>query len=139
MNYPPDSIVVELVVTACQMEADKIWMQGDIEIRFNGEKPYSDSDVIDVDAFLKSMEHDGEYAIFSCCCGVPRCSGWIKGIRVLHSEVSITWTNLNNGKTWCFDKQKIKEDLDDIRNKSGNYKKFFSQKGIEYVGVGYNW
>lgn len=139
MNHQLDSVVVELVVTACQMESNHIWMQGDLEIRFNGEKPYSDGDIIDHAAFLKSLEQDGEYFIFSCNCGVPQCSGWTKGIQVLHSEESIRWTDLNTGKTWHFDKQKIKEDLDVIREEVEIYKKFFSQKGIEYVGVGYTW
>ncbi len=139
MNNNLDSVIVELVVTACQMEADNIWMQGDLEIRLNTEKPYADSDIINVDEFLKSLEQDGEFSIFSCCCGVPECSGWEFGIQVLHLEENIKWTNPNNGKTWFFSKQKIKNDLIDIRNELANYKQFFSQKEIKYVGVGYNW
>lgn len=114
-------------------------MQGILEIRLNGEKPYNDSDIIDIEELLKSIEQDGEYTIFSCCCGVPACSGWEKGIQVLHSDQSISWTNLNTGKTWRFDKQKIQEDLNNIREEVESYKRFFQQKDIEYVGVGYNW
>lgn len=139
MNDNLDSVMVELVVTACQMSEDNIWMQGDLKISFNGEKPYSDSDIVDVEAFLKSLEQDGEYAIFSCNCGIPACSGWVKGIQVLHSEETIVWTNLNNGKTWCFDKQKVKGDLVEVRKEVEIYKQFFNEKGIEYVGVGYTW
>jgi len=134
-----DSVIVELVVTACQMETNHIWMQGDLEIRLNNEKPYADSDIIDVDEFLKSLEQDGEFFIFSCCCGVPECSGWKYGIEFLHSEKCIKWTNPNNGKTWRFDKQELQQNLNDIRQEVYNYKKFFSQKQIDYVGVGYNW
>ena len=139
MTYQLDTVTLELVVTACQMESNHIWMQGDFEIRFNGEKPCADGDILDATEFLKSIEEDGEYAIFSCNCGVPQCSGWIKGIQVLHSEESTRWTNLNNGKTWHFDKQEIKGNLNTIREEVEIYKKFFSQKGIEYVGVGYTW
>lgn len=134
-----DSFYAELVVTACQMDADRIWMQGDLAIRINTEKPYSDSDIIDVDAFMKSLEQDGEFFIFSCCCGIPECAGWKRGIEVLHSEKSIQWTNLNNGKSWCFDKHGVQQNLITIRQEAENYKRFFSEKEIEYVGVGYNW
>lgn len=139
MKGQSDSILVELVVTACQMSADNIWMQGSIEIRINGEKPCYDGDIIDLEALLKSLETDGEYFIFSCCCGLPECSGWIKGIRVSHSEEGIEWIDLNNGRRWSFDKQKIKADLEDIQQEVAVYKDFFSRKDIEYVGAGYNW
>ena len=109
MSIILDAVTVELVVMACQMDENRIWMQGDLEIKFNGEKPYSDDDIVDAEEFLKSVEQDGEFTIFSCCCGVPECSGWIYGIQVVHSEESIHWTNPNNGKTWCFDKQEIRK------------------------------
>jgi hypothetical protein len=139
MNNNLDSVNLELIVTACQMEADNIWMQGDLEIRLNTEKPYADSDIINVDEFLKSLEQDGEFSIFSCCCGIPACSGWKFGIQVLHLAGIIKWTNPNNGKTWSFSKQKVENDLILIREELTNYKYFFNQRKIEYVGVGYNW
>lgn len=94
---------------------------------------------MDVDELLKNLEQDGEFAIFSCCCGVPECSGWESGIKVLHWEENIKWTNPNNRKTWCFSKQKVENDLIQIREELTNYKYFFSQRKIEYVRVGYNW
>lgn len=139
MNKNLDSINVELVVTACQMEANHIWMQGDLAVRLNGEKPYADSDLVDADELLKSLEQGGEFFIFFCCCGIPECSGWQSGIKVVHSGDTITWTNPNNGKTWCFSRQKTENDLKEIREELANYKAFFSEKNIEYVGVGYNW
>jgi hypothetical protein len=139
MNKNLDSINVELVVAACQMETNHIWMQGDLAVRLNGEKPYADSDLVDADELLKSLEQDGEFFIFFCCCGVPQCSGWNSGVEVIHSEDTITWINPNNGKTWCFSRQKIEDDLKEIREELANYKAFFSEKNIEYVGVGYNW
>lgn len=134
-----DTVYIELIVSACQMEPDDIWMQGKLEIRFNNERPYADSDVIDVNKFLESLDKTGEFFIFSCCCGVPECSGWQKGIQVLQLDGTIQWTNPNNGQTWHFSKQKVADDLTDIREELKNYKKFFSRKGIRYVGVGYNW
>lgn len=71
MNEYTDSIRIELKVTASQMSADNIWMQGDLEIFINGEKPYSEGDIVDADALLNSLNSDGEYFIFSCCCGIP--------------------------------------------------------------------
>jgi hypothetical protein len=139
MNNNLDSVIVELVVTACQMEADNIWMQGDMEIRINTEKPYAESDIINVVEFLKSLEKDCEFSIFSCNCGLPECSGWEFGIQVLHLEENIKWTNPNNEKTWCFSRKKVEADLIQIREELTNYKHFFSQKNIEYVGVGHNW
>lgn len=141
MNDNLDSIYLELVVTACQSLYDEdIWMQGKLEIRLNSEKPYSDFDIIDVDEFIKSLEQDGEFSIFSCCCGIPECSGWEFGIQVSHLEEGIIkWKNPNNGKIWHFSKQRVEDDLIDIREEVANYKYFFNQKGIEYVGIGYNW
>ncbi|AWH85874.1 hypothetical protein HYN59_12505 [Flavobacterium album] len=121
------------------MSADNIWMQGNIEIRINGEKPCSDGDIINIGEFLKSLEADGEYFIFSCCCGLPACSGWIQGIQVSHSGEYIEWADLNNTRKWSFNKQKVKDDLGDIRKEVAIYKSFFSRKGIEYVGAGYDW
>lgn len=46
------------------------------------------------------------------------------------------WTNLNNGTIWHFSKEKIKADLINIEEVS-NYKLFFNEKGIRYVGFGY--
>lgn len=133
-----DTVTIELIITACQMDADDIWMQGDLEITLNGEKPYADSDIINETEFLKSLARDGEFDIFSCSCGDPACSGWERGIQVLHTDKTIRWTNPNNGKTWCFSKEKAENDLTDVWQQLENYKTFFKEKGIRYVGVGYS-
>lgn len=138
MKTITDFINIELIVQAVQMD-EEVWMQGSLEITINEEKPYSESDIIVLDVFFKSMESDGEYFIFSCCCGMPECSGWIKGIAVSHDEKTIKWVNQNNGETWILDKNKIREDLKNIREEVKIFKQFFIKKGIEYVGVGYNW
>ncbi len=137
MDHHLDSILLELVVTACQVDANDIWMQGDLEIRLNSEKPYADSDIINAQELLSSLEKNGEFSIFSCCCGIPECSGWERGIQVLHTENAIQWTNLNNGKIWHFSKEKIKTDLINIEEEVSNYKLFFNKKGIKYVGFRY--
>ncbi|WP_299388317.1 hypothetical protein [uncultured Lacinutrix sp.] len=140
MKEKLDSISIELLVQACQLDAQDIWFQGDLEIRINGIKPYAEmSDIIDVDVFLKSLETDGEYYIFSCICGIPECSGWINGISVRHKEQTIVWTNENTKEVWTLDKSKIEKDLAEIRNEVENYKNYFNEKKIKYVGVGYNW
>ncbi len=79
-----DSICIELNVVAVQQDANDIWMQGDLDIRINGKKPYDDSDIVMVDELLKSLHANGEYFIFSCCCGVPECSGWRRGQSKLY-------------------------------------------------------
>jgi hypothetical protein len=108
MKEKLDNISIELLVQACQLSAQDIWFQGDLEIRINGVKPYSEmSDIIDIDALLKSLETDGEYYIFSCNCGIPKCSGWINGISVEHKEQTIVWTNENTKEVWTLDKSKI--------------------------------
>jgi len=139
MKQQLDSIYIELIVLASQMDIENVWMQGDLEILINGEKPYSENDIIDLDCFLKSLESDGEYFIFSCNCGIPECGGWLKGIKVIHKEKTIQWINLNNQKTWLLDKAKIEKDLKIVRNEVNIYKQYFKQKEIEYVGVGYDW
>lgn len=137
MDQHLDSVLLELVVTACQMNANDIWMQGDLEIRLNSEKLYADSDIINAQELLSSLETNGEFFIFSCCCGIPECSGWERGIQVLHTDETIRWTNLNNGTIWHFSKEKIKADLINIEEEVSNYKLFFNEKGIRYVGFGY--
>lgn len=79
MNHNIDSVNLELVITACRLEEDNIWMQGDLEIRLNTEKPYSESDIINVDELLKSLEQEGDFFIFSF-------SNWEFGIQVLHTK-----------------------------------------------------
>jgi hypothetical protein len=140
MKEKLDNISIELLVQACQLSAQDIWFQGDLEIRINGVKPYSEmSDIIDIDALLKSLETDGEYYIFSCNCGIPKCSGWINGISVEHKEQTIVWTNENTKEVWTLDKSKIVKDLAEVRKEVLNYKAYFDEKKIKYVGVGYNW
>ena len=139
MKKKIDNINIELLVIAAQLSENDIWMQGNMEIRINGEKPYSDSDILDVDVFLESLKSNGEYYLFSCNCGVPECSGWIKGVNVEHQENTIVWTNLNTNKKWFIEKTKIEKDLSIFRKEVKNYKKFFFEKKVSYVGVGYNW
>lgn len=140
MNDQKDSIIIELVVGAVQMEPDNIWMQGSLEIFINTRKPYHESsDIIDVNALLQSMEEEGKFFIFSCCCGVPSCSGWEKGISVKHKGDTIEWTNGNTNETWILERQCMEEDIATIRTEVMNFKKYFAEKDIRYVGVGYTW
>lgn len=120
------------------MGKENIWMQGDLEININSTKPYGDSDIIDASEFLESLDIDGEFEILSCCCGVPECSGWFKGIQVEHlNNEHIKWTNLNNGENWIFEKKSIEDALKNIEEELENYKAFFKERNIEYVGYGY--
>lgn len=137
MEKPIDTIYIELIVVANQTDSD-IWMSGSLEITINGEKPYGESDVIDPDALLESLESDGEYFIFSCCCGLPKCSGWIYPIKVIHTENQIKWINPNDNKIWLFDKNKIEEQIKTINEEVKIFKKYFNEKEIEYVGYGFN-
>lgn len=138
MKETTDTISIELNVTAVQMDA-KIWMQGDLKIFINGTKPYSESDVINPELLIRSSEANGEYFIFSCCCGLPECSSWTKGMQVTRQGNIFQWIDLNTGKTWRLDADKIAEDLLAAREQVKIFKQFFRQKQIEYVGVGYNW
>jgi hypothetical protein len=138
MEESLDSIAIELKVFAVLSDPDNIWMQGDLEILINGEKPYKDGDIIDSYILQESLMKDGEHFIFSCCCGIPECSGWIKGIKVTHLENTVKWEDLNNNRTWYLEKNKIDEDLKDINEEVKLFKKYFANKEIEYVGFGYN-
>lgn len=138
MGESLDNISIELKVCAVLSDADNIWMQGDIEIFINGEKPYQEGDIIDSYILQDSLIKDGEYFIFSCCCGVPECSGWIKGIKVTHLENIVKWEDLNNNKTWFLEKSKIEEYLKTINEEVKIFKKYFAQKQIQYVGFGYH-
>lgn len=132
-----DTIYIELIVVANQTDSD-IWMSGSLEITINGEKPYGESDIINSDALLESLESYGEYFIFSCCCGLPQCSGWIYPIKVIHTENQIKWINPNNNKIWIFNKNKIEDDIKTINEEVKIFKRYFNEKEIEYVGYGFN-
>ncbi|MBI3133819.1 MAG: hypothetical protein HYZ14_04005 [Bacteroidetes bacterium] len=135
-----DTIRIELVVVACQGYNDEVHMQGQLEIYINQKKPYDESsDIIDVENLLNSIEKDGEYKIFSCCCGKPECSGWYKGINVVTNDLEIKWTNENNNENWTFEKTSVLDQLRTVRKEAIFYKNFFRKKDIEYVGVGYDW
>lgn len=132
-----DTIHIELVVTAAQIDESDIWMQGDLDLRINGEKPYSDGDIINYQIFLQSLTSNGEFFIFSCCCGSPACGGWERGIQVTHNNETISWTDTNRNKSWTLDKKMIEAHLSTVREQAATYRKFFAQKGINYVGVEY--
>ena len=134
-----DTINIELKVIADQKLDLDIWMIGKLEIFINGEHPYSQSDLIDTDLLLKSLESDGEYFIFYCCCGIPECSGWIKGISVTHFDDIIKWEDSNTNRIWYLDRKIIESELQVIREEVKTFKDYFSAKGIEYIGVGYDW
>lgn len=133
-----NTLLVELNVKAVQMETD-IWMQGHVDLYINGEKPYLDSDIVDAELLIKSLKSDGDYFIFSCCCGIPQCSKWLKPINVTHEGNKIRWFDANSEITWHFDKNKLEEDIINIVAEVKLFKQFFKKKRIEYVGVGYNW
>ncbi|KFF06265.1 hypothetical protein [Flavobacterium reichenbachii] len=138
MEKTLDTINIELKVYAVLSEPDNIWMQGDIEIFINGEKPYNEGDIIDSYILQESLIKNGSYFIFSCSCGIPQCSGWLKGINVTHTTNTITWEDLNHNKIWNFEKSKIEQDLKNINEEVKIFKQYFAGKKIEYVGCGYN-
>jgi hypothetical protein len=138
MKEDLDSVTIELKVIAVQMGLD-IWMQAQLEILINGTKPYFESDIINSEILLKSIESDGEYYIFSCNCGVPECSGWIKGINVTHQGRKTKWIDFNSDRIWYLDRDKMENDLKIIQEEVKLFKQYFDKKQIEYVGVGYNW
>jgi hypothetical protein len=138
MGKELDKITISLRVTAVQMKLE-IWMQGELEITINGQKPYSESDIVDCDSLLNSLELDGEYFIFSCSCGIPECGGWIEGIKVANKGNTIEWIDCDNDKTWYFDKISIEEYIKAIKKEVRIFKQYFKSKGIKYVGVGYTW
>lgn len=133
-----DTIYIELLVEACQMEPTNIWMQGSLEVRINTRKPYEESDIVDAYLLLESMEKEGTYFIFSCCCGMPDCSGWEQGVEVIHEEGIIVWNLLDHNKTFRFDRKKMEEDTKEVKLEVKNYKVYFAEKEIEYVGFGCN-
>jgi hypothetical protein len=133
-----DSINIELVVNAVQ-DGQRVWMHGDVEILINGIKPYSEGDIVDSELLFKSLISEGDFFIFSCCCGLPECGGWTKGINVIHQTDNTIWTDMDNDKKWIFDKAKMESDIEELKKEVLFYKKYFLNKEIEYVGVGYNW
>lgn len=140
MEQQHDTIRIELIVEACIGFEDKVYMHGSVEIFINQRKPYDESsDIVEVETLIDSLEKDGEYKIFSCCCGVPECSGWYHGIEVRSNESEIHWTNKNTDENWTFEKASILEQLETIREQASFYKEFFEKKDIEYVGAGSNW
>ena len=133
-----DTIYIELLVQACQMDSDRIWMQGSLGIDINSKKPYEDSDIVMADLLLESMEKEGTYFIFSCCCGMPDCSGWEKGIEVIHEEDTIVWNLLDHNKTFRFDRKRMESDIEEVIQEAKNYNAYFTDREIRYVGFGYN-
>ena len=113
-------------------------MQGSLGIDINSKKPYEDSDIVMADLLLESMEKEGTYFIFSCCCGMPDCSGWEKGIEVIHEEDTIVWNLLDHNKTFRFDRKRMESDIEEVIQEAKNYNAYFTDREIRYVGFGYN-
>lgn len=133
-----DTMYIELRVQACQMSAENIWMQGSLDVYVNSEKPYEDSDIVMANVLLESMEKAGTYFIFSCCCGMPDCSGWMKGIEVTHEEDVIVWDLLDHDKTFRFDRKRMEANIEEVTQEAKNYNAYFTDREIRYVGFGYN-
>lgn len=104
----------------------------------NSEKPYGNSDIVESDILLQSLESNGKYFIFSCCCGLPKCTGWNNGIEVIHENGIIKWIDPNHNRTWLFDKKIFQENIAAIFKEVEIFKKFFKEKQIDYVGFGYD-
>lgn len=138
MEKDLDVIYVELEVVAVYDE-EKPWMQGKLDIAINGDNPYTWNDVVDEGLFFESLEKDGEYFIFTCNCGMPDCGGWEKGIEVSTKENIVQWIDGKSGNTWRFDKTHILKQVTDLKKEVHFFKKYFKEKGIDYVGVGYSW
>lgn len=138
MNESLDNILIELNVIAVQAPNLNIWMYGNIEIIINGERPYINGEIVDTSVLLQSLKSDGEYFIFCCNCGFPECSGRQEGIKVFHKENTIKWIDNFINKTWIFDKNLIENRLNEINEEVKNFKKFFKEKEIDYVGYGYD-
>lgn len=132
-----DDIVVELKVLGVQ-DGKKVWMQGQLSININGVKPYGDSDIINAEILLKSLQQDGAYHIFSCCCGLPSCSGWVKKIKVSTFQNTLEWIDPNSNNTWYLNKDSLQEQLKSVQREVQFFKKYFKEKGIKYVGFGYS-
>lgn len=133
-----DTIYIELLVQACQMDPTNIWMQGSLEIHVNTQKPYEDSDIVMADALIESMKKEGTYFIFSCCCGMPDCSGWEKGVEVIHEENTIIWNLLDHNKSFRFERKRMETDIEEAKEEVEIFKAYFAEKNIKYVGFGCN-
>ncbi|MFT5823786.1 MAG: hypothetical protein ACI8ZM_005049 [Crocinitomix sp.] len=125
-----DTICIELVVLAVRSGQQDIQMQGGLEIRINGEKPYEDGSIIDCEKLSESLNASGNYFIFSCACGIPECGGYIDGIQVLHEGDKVIWKDLDSDKTWCFDRQKMSKKMHDLKKEAKDYRLFFIKRDV---------
>lgn len=141
MEKELDSFLVELNVLAIQdlSNEPEVYMNGHLLININMEKPYGESDIVLANNFLESMNKDGEHHIFSCCCGMPDCSGWEKPFQISTQDDIVKWVDPNNDKIWCFDKSIMTEQIKTIQEDVQIFKAYFKKKEIDYVGVGYSW
>ncbi|WP_046756408.1 hypothetical protein [Kordia jejudonensis] len=133
-----DTIYTELLVMAQQMSREDIWMEGKLEIRVNSGRVYEEGDMVDANLLLESIEKAGTYFLFSCLCGSPQCSGWEQGVEVIHEEDIIVWNLLDHDKIYRFDRKSIEGDLKEAKKEVEIYKAYFAEKGIKYVGFGFN-
>jgi hypothetical protein len=138
MAAPLDTISIELEVCAAGGD-DDVWMQGSLVVAINRARPYTADEVVLADCFYESLEHDGDFQIFSCVCGVPACAGRAKGVRVHHRQEVVEWVDLDREQAWRFDRVRIERDVARVRDTVDMFKRFFARKGIQYVGLGYDW
>lgn len=139
MKQHYDTIRIELIVQACIGYEDRVYMHGSLEVFINQQKPYDESsDIVEAENLLDSTIEDGEYVLFSCCCGVPECSGWNRGIEVKTADNAISWTNLNTDESWTFEKTSLLEQIKTAKEEATFYTQYFQEKGIDYVGFGCN-
>lgn len=70
---------------------------------------------------------------------MPDCAARPKGIRVLHRQDVVEWTDLDREQSWQLARPRIDQDLARVRESVLMFKRFFAERGIRYVGVGYDW
>ena len=131
-----DTISLELEVSAAAYNDTDVWMQGSLVVAINRVRPYTEDEIVVADRLLASLEHDGDFQIFSCVCGTPACAERAKGIRVRHGQGVVEWFDLDRERAWQFERARIDRDLATVRGDVEMFKRFFARKGIPYVGLG---
>lgn len=66
-----------------------------VDLRVNGQSLFDLRDgglSIDLAELARSVDHDGDYQMLTCSCGIAGCAGIKEGIRVRHNAKCVRWS-----------------------------------------------
>lgn len=108
-----------------QADETRLWIDYGLEI--NGQQEYAEFP-INLQQLIKSCQMDGDFAIYTCGCGIAGCAGIERGIVVTHAPDTIAWA--------CPDPMSYRDQSIDASGSGVRYFQFAADQYVDAVDTG---